>query len=396
MKTLCLLFGLLPFGLAGQNYVVNGSFERLNSTRNALLPVPDEPCTYIKQPQTFSTFVEGWQTFYIMTPDLINWDSSAHCELFPKPRSGKRMLGLIMYHPYSDSKFGSDYHEMLQGSFAKPLTKGKTYRFSFWVYYKEALAIHHLRDVGQQTDPIVPLQCGNFGVYFSDAPANPKEDFRVSMRELGIDPHINREAIVEAKDEWVKITLYFKAEQAYKYFFFGNYFSDAITPTSEPAAQRETQDAINTGHSKGAYKRRIAYYCFDDFAVVEHQGELTPIEKALTAYNQYSFEEALLFDSGKSELKPNGVQELQKLALSLKNNATLKIEIAGHTDDVGAEAANQQLSDARAKAVYQALLNAGAAADQLYWKGYGEKMPLVPNDCDVNRQKNRRVTVSGK
>ncbi|MCB0683816.1 MAG: OmpA family protein, partial [Saprospiraceae bacterium] len=65
--------------------------------------------------------------------------------------------------------------------------------------------------------------------------------------------------------------------------------------------------------------------------------------------------------------------------------------INGHTDDVGTEADNQQLSEARAKAVYDYLIREGIAASRLSYKGFGESQPLAPNDTPQGRQQNRRT-----
>jgi outer membrane protein OmpA-like peptidoglycan-associated protein len=72
-------------------------------------------------------------------------------------------------------------------------------------------------------------------------------------------------------------------------------------------------------------------------------------------------------------------------------NPTLKIELAGHTDDVGNDEYNQKLSEERAKAAVDYLVKQGIASDRLTYKGYGESMPYVANDSEFNRQLNRRT-----
>jgi len=75
----------------------------------------------------------------------------------------------------------------------------------------------------------------------------------------------------------------------------------------------------------------------------------------------------------------------------MQDNAEIKIEISGHTDDVGADAANQTLSQKRAGAVLAYLTNAGIAQERLEAKGYGETQPVASNDSDENRALNRRI-----
>jgi outer membrane protein OmpA-like peptidoglycan-associated protein len=99
----------------------------------------------------------------------------------------------------------------------------------------------------------------------------------------------------------------------------------------------------------------------------------------------------IYFITAKHELKAEGKAELDTLKNILMDNPTLKIELAGHTDDVGNDEYNQKLSENRAKAAVDYLVKKGIAADRLTYKGYGESMPYVPNDSDFNRQLNRRT-----
>jgi outer membrane protein OmpA-like peptidoglycan-associated protein len=97
------------------------------------------------------------------------------------------------------------------------------------------------------------------------------------------------------------------------------------------------------------------------------------------------------FITAKSELKPEGKSELDTLKNIMTDNPTIKIELAGHTDDVGNDEYNQKLSESRAKAAMDYLIKQGIPADRVSYKGYGETMPYVPNDTDFNKQLNRRT-----
>jgi outer membrane protein OmpA-like peptidoglycan-associated protein len=99
------------------------------------------------------------------------------------------------------------------------------------------------------------------------------------------------------------------------------------------------------------------------------------------------------FVSAKADLKPEGKAELDTLKNILTDFPTLKIELAGHTDDVGNDEYNLKLSESRAKAAMDYLVKQGIATDRLSYKGYGETAPYVPNDSDFNRQLNRRTEV---
>ncbi len=99
----------------------------------------------------------------------------------------------------------------------------------------------------------------------------------------------------------------------------------------------------------------------------------------------------IFFDTNKFELKAESKAELQKLVEFLQLNPTVKIEIAGYTDNVGNEQANITLSEKRANAVYQYLSANGIVATRLVYKGYGEAQPIAPNTTEDNRALNRRT-----
>ena len=75
----------------------------------------------------------------------------------------------------------------------------------------------------------------------------------------------------------------------------------------------------------------------------------------------------------------------------LSLNPSLKIELSGHTDNVGNDQLNQTLSQNRAKAVYDFLIQSKIDASRLQYKGYGKTQPIATNDTDEGRQKNRRT-----
>ncbi len=99
----------------------------------------------------------------------------------------------------------------------------------------------------------------------------------------------------------------------------------------------------------------------------------------------------VFFETGKADLMLESMTELNKLKLLLQENPTMRIEIRGHTDNVGADADNQVLSEKRAKAVRDFLASNGIAADRLSFKGLGEMQPIDSNDTEGGRSANRRT-----
>lgn len=99
------------------------------------------------------------------------------------------------------------------------------------------------------------------------------------------------------------------------------------------------------------------------------------------------------FDFGKATLRPESYPELEELLGFLHNKETVKIEIAGHTDNVGKDADNLKLSQQRADAIKTWLTKKGIGAARIAAKGYGATQPVADNSNDEGRQKNRRTEV---
>jgi OmpA-OmpF porin, OOP family len=99
----------------------------------------------------------------------------------------------------------------------------------------------------------------------------------------------------------------------------------------------------------------------------------------------------VLFDTGKATLKPGAYATVDRLATVLKEDTSRKVMIEGHTDNVGSDEYNQQLSERRAASVQAALFERGVDASQISTVGKGETTPVASNDSPVGRQQNRRV-----
>lgn len=97
------------------------------------------------------------------------------------------------------------------------------------------------------------------------------------------------------------------------------------------------------------------------------------------------------FATNSSALTTKAARIIEEFASFLKTNPQLRIAIHGHTDNVGDDAANQQLSAQRARAVYDFLVSKGIAADRLEHKGFGETKPVADNATETGRARNRRT-----
>jgi outer membrane protein OmpA-like peptidoglycan-associated protein len=101
----------------------------------------------------------------------------------------------------------------------------------------------------------------------------------------------------------------------------------------------------------------------------------------------------IFFDINKYELKPESTVELDNLFDLLRDNPSVKIEIRGHTDNVGKASDNMTLSNNRAQAVVKYLVSKGIEQKRLSFKGYGATQPVADNKTEEGRAKNRRTEV---
>ncbi|MHC1707240.1 MAG: OmpA family protein [Bacteroidales bacterium] len=99
----------------------------------------------------------------------------------------------------------------------------------------------------------------------------------------------------------------------------------------------------------------------------------------------------IFFETDKSELLPLSRVELDRLLILLNQNPKMRIEIRGHTDNVGSEEYNLKLSENRAKVVYDYLLLKGINSSRITFHGYGESMPVADNSTDEGKKLNRRT-----
>jgi outer membrane protein OmpA-like peptidoglycan-associated protein/tetratricopeptide (TPR) repeat protein len=103
--------------------------------------------------------------------------------------------------------------------------------------------------------------------------------------------------------------------------------------------------------------------------------------------------ENILFNTGKSTLKPESFKELDKLAIMLIRNPNVRIEVSGHTDNVGSASVNKRLSKSRALTVKNYLVSRGVESERMEYEGYGFDKPIAPNNTPEGRAQNRRVEI---
>lgn len=123
----------------------------------------------------------------------------------------------------------------------------------------------------------------------------------------------------------------------------------------------------------------------DEYEEIERDLLLGPLREGSTIRLNNIF-----FETSKYDLKPESYHELDRLIAVMNEHQSMKIELAGHTDNEGQLAYNQSLSELRAKEVYNYMLPY-FSTERLQFKGYGESKPVSTNDTEEGRQRNRRV-----
>lgn len=136
------------------------------------------------------------------------------------------------------------------------------------------------------------------------------------------------------------------------------------------------------------YILQSSFIDVDTSSVLEKKILLTPVSSAV---NTTTVLNNIFFETGSARLLKISATELGRLERILKENPAMRIEIRGHTDHVGSDADNQVLSEERAKAVYQHLIDKGIDPARLSYKGFGESMPLASNETSEGRRQNRRT-----
>ena len=102
----------------------------------------------------------------------------------------------------------------------------------------------------------------------------------------------------------------------------------------------------------------------------------------------------IFFETASATLVETSLAELDRLAEALKRHPSLRLEVGGHTDDVGRDEDNLLLSERRAKSVFDYLILCGVDPSRLTYKGYGETRPVADNSTPEGRAANRRTTLT--
>jgi len=153
--------------------------------------------------------------------------------------------------------------------------------------------------------------------------------------------------------------------------------------------------SLPSGKNYGIAVKKEGYLFHSENFVIPENAQYQEIQKDIylkpIKVGQSIVLRNIFFDFDKATLRPESKTELENLIKLMNDNPNIKIEISGHTDNIGSAAYNQKLSESRAKAVVDYLIEHGIDRSRLSYMGYGFEKPIAPNDTEEGRQLNRRV-----
>lgn len=158
---------------------------------------------------------------------------------------------------------------------------------------------------------------------------------------------------------------------------------------------------LNNDGLYGFYAEKDSFYSISNFIDLRSEVRNLEIKKniemiAISELNEENLAlriNNLFFGTKEYTLDPTSYPELNRLSKIIKSHPLISIEIGGHTDNVGDELFNLELSQKRASTVKDYLVSAGCQAGQILIKGYGSKQPLASNSVEKGRYINRRVEI---
>jgi outer membrane protein OmpA-like peptidoglycan-associated protein len=352
LRRLTAIFLLLLLGLTGfsqavieKNLVPNGSFENYKRKSGNI-------------------------------KSALPWTGIASVDYYQQPLSNDtgRCRGARTGDCYAGLRFQKKYKEFLEVKLAEPLKRGNNYQFECYVrlaFWSNA-------------------QLKSFGAYFSKGGMKsvsfPERDYIVDT--------VAKKGALDGGFCWFRIKGVYKAIGGEKFITIGNF------------APNVRQDMTKINLFKPGFKE--AYYFVDDISLKWVKSKEDEVKVVYVDSLKYEKDSVLQvktttnvgekiklnvsFDPGKSYMLPESFSELNKTAQYLFRHPNFVIQINGHSDNSGSPRRNQRLSEERARSVFEYLINKGVQ-NKMYYKGFGDTMPVGDNNTDEGKAKNRRVEI---
>jgi len=170
--------------------------------------------------------------------------------------------------------------------------------------------------------------------------------------------------------------------------------NEEITPLTQEEALKKIDEPIleNEEEKSEETQKNIEKIIEQNFEEEKKQTQTLPSKENIQEQiNKVLENNSIMFQRMSYNVTTQSQDTIEKIAQILIQNPQIKIEVAGHTDAKGDDSFNQMISEQRANSVKNLLIALGVEENRLSAKGYGETMPLVPNDKDGYSLTNRRV-----
>ena len=274
---------------------------------------------------------------------------------------------------YQEAHSGNAYagisfcYEALAVKLLRPLVKDSIYKVEFFVSLADS------SNVGTRY----------FGMYFSETSVRVMTDNRMLISSFLLDcpPQIQNPPDRYLTDtiNWTPITGFYTAKGGEQYIAIGGFYA-----YHDSLVQRIRPDRP-LGKIYRSQEKHLGYYLVDDVSVIPYNRKWAP-EPGIKYVLQYIY-----FDFDKSDLLSESADELNRLLNYLEAHPNYDVEIAGHTDNFGSETYNLNLSNNRAKAVANYLIEKGIEQHRIIFSGAGSSEPIADNATPQGRSLNRRV-----
>ena len=343
----------------GQNLVPNGDFERL-----------------IGCPKSLSELtVYNWNNTVVeSTADIFSNCSFSESLANPsilhlQPFEGSTYIGL------KPAINGSEYREYISCKLKSRLKNGRTYRVRIAVSIPDECSyrVNHI-DFVLSSMPLTGT--------FPEDPLIEIPSVTFSIKNI------------DTLSKWKVYESTYIAEGDEAYLCVGNFL------------KMKKSDLVKIKKKDKYYHRlfeNCAYVCLDAIEIIDVNAP-PPIDTKKESVKATEKQEIkivpepivlnnLLFETASANLKEDEIPDLDDIVTYLKNRDELKAIIEGHTDNIGSDNSNLELSNDRAKSVIEYLVNKGIAINRLTPKGYGASQPIANNSTLNGRTKNRRVVI---
>jgi len=346
----------------GQNLVPNSSFEETRAC--------PKDADYIGG-------VVAWNLFPNFSADYFHrcaniYQTIEYIRKFPREEILNFSVPRSMFG-YQEAHSGDAYagismcNEAIAVKLLRPLVKDSVYYAEFFVSLADS------SNVGTRY----------FGMYFSETPIRVINDNRMMISSFMLDtpPQIQnpRDRYLTDTVNWTPISGFYTAKGGEQYIAIGGFYA-----YHDSLVQRIRPDRP-LGKVYRSEEKQLGYYFVDDVSVRPYGKEWAP-ELGVQYVLQYIY-----FEFDKSNLLSESADELNRLSAYLERHPDYNIAITGHTDNFGTDAYNLNLSNNRARAVANYLVEKGINRQRITYRGAGSSEPVADNSTPYGRSQNRRV-----